>query len=65
MAILSYPEHVNVAVKLPLNRGLTININNDQFTICEPTPQKTKRGIGWMPKEIRKQPFEVAYIYKQ
>ncbi len=65
MAILSYPEHVNVAVKLPRNKGLTINIDNDQFTICEPTPQKTKRGIGWMPREIRKQPFEIAYIYNK
>lgn len=65
MAIISYPEHVNVAVKLPQNKGLTINIENDRYTICEPTPQKTKRGIGWMPKEIRNQPFEVAYLYKQ
>lgn len=65
MAIISYPEHVNVAVKLPQNKGLTINIENDRYTICEPTPQKIKRGIGWMPREIRKQPFEIAYIYKK
>jgi len=65
MAIISYPEHVNVAVKLPEQKGRTIKIDNVHFTICEPTPQKTKRGIGWMPKEIRKQPFEVAYVYKQ
>jgi hypothetical protein len=65
MAIISYPEHVNVAVKLPKQKGRTINIDNAHFTICEPTPQKTKRGIGWMPKQIRKQSFEVAYVYKQ
>ncbi len=65
MAILSYPEHVNVAVKLPRNKGLTINIDNDQFTICEPTPQKKKRGIGWMSRTLRKQPFEIAYVYNE
>ena len=65
MAILSYPEHVNVAVKLPRNRGLIINIENEQFTICEPTPQKSKRGIGWMSKDLRKQPYEIAYVYKK
>lgn len=63
MAILSYPEHVNVAVLLPRKKGSTIQIGNDMFTICEPTPQKKKRGIGWMPKKIKKQPFEIAYIY--
>ena len=62
MAILSYPEHVNVAVALPKNRGYKINIDNQVFTICEPTPQKINRGIGWMPKEIGKQPREIAYL---
>lgn len=65
MAILSYPEHVNVAVKLPRQKGQTIEIENEYFTICEPTPQKKKKGIGWMPKAIRKQPFEIAYVYKK
>ena len=65
MAIISYPEHVNVAVKLPRNKGLTFNIDNEQFTICEPTPQKSKRGIGWMSKQMRKQPYEIAYVYKK
>ena len=65
MAIISYPEHVNVAVQLPKNKGFTIDINNKKFTVCEPTPQKNKKGIGWVPKEIRKQPFEIAYVYKQ
>lgn len=65
MAILSYPEHVNVAVRLPRQKGSTIQIEDDFFTICEPTPQKKKKGIGWMPKEIRRQPYEIAYIYKR
>lgn len=65
MAIISYPEHVNVGVHLPKKKGISISIENQVYTICEPTPQKKKRGIGWMPKEIQKQPFEIAYTYKQ
>lgn len=65
MAIISYTEHVNVAVQLPKNKGITVEIDNQKFTICEPTPQKIKKGIGWIPKEIRKQPFEIAYVYKK
>ena len=63
MAIVSYPEHVNVAVLLPKKNGKQILMDNLSLTICEPTPQKKKRGIGWMPREIRKQPYEIAYFY--
>ena len=63
MAIVSYPEHVNVAVLLPKKNGKQILVDNLSLTICEPTPQKKKRGIGWTPKEIRKQPYEIAYFY--
>ena len=63
MAILSYPEHVNVAVLLSKPKGISVAVNNQRFTICEPTPQKIKRGIGWMSKAQRQQPFEIAYVY--
>ena len=63
MAILSYPEHVNVGVLLPKPKGISVAINNQRFTICEPTPQKIKRGIGWMSKKLRRDPFEIAYVY--
>lgn len=65
MAIISYPEHVNVAVLLPKPKGNSVAIDNQRFTICEPTPQKLKRGIGWMSKEISKQPYEIAYVYNK
>lgn len=64
MVIISYPEHVNVGIQLSKKKGFTITVENQTYTICEPTPQNKKRGIGWMPKEIRKQPFEIAYSYK-
>lgn len=64
MAILSYPEHVNVAVALPVKKKNTIQINNLFYTICEPTPQKRKRGIGWIPRTIKNQPYEIAYTFE-
>jgi hypothetical protein len=63
MAILSYPQHVNVAVLLPKTKGIPVTINNQRFTICEPTPQKYKRGIGWISMELRNQSYEIAYVY--
>ncbi len=65
MAIISYPEHVNVAVLLPKVKGIPLTIKNQRFTICEPTPQKLNRGIGWISKELRKEPFEIAYVYNK
>ncbi|MEY3058947.1 MAG: hypothetical protein RL000_299 [Bacteroidota bacterium] len=65
MAIISYPNHVNVAVQLPKPKGLGININGKVFTICEPTPQKIKHGIGWMSKKQRKESYEIAYLYQK
>jgi hypothetical protein len=65
MAIISYPEHVNVAVHLPKPKGMGIEINNQVFTICEPTPQKIKHGIGWMSKKQRKESYEIAYLFQQ
>jgi len=65
MAIISYTEHVNVAVQLPKPKGLGISLNNQVFTICEPTPQKQKHGIGWMSKQQRKDTYEIAYLYQK
>ena len=65
MAIVSYPEHVNVAVLLPKKNGKQVLVDNLSLTICEPTPQQKKMGVGWVPRVIRKQPYEIAYFYKQ
>jgi hypothetical protein len=65
MAIISYPEHVNVAIQLPKPKGIGITINNKVFTICEPTPQEFKHGIGWMSKQQRNETYEIAYLYQK
>jgi hypothetical protein len=63
MIVLSYPGHVNVAVKLDKPKGKTILHNGSIYTICEPTPQKKVFYLGEMEKKLSKKQFEVVYEY--
>jgi hypothetical protein len=63
MIVISYPDHINVAVKLERPRGNSIKLNGSTYTICEPTPQKKLLYLGQMEKKLRKQPYEVVYEY--
>jgi hypothetical protein len=64
MLVLSYPRHVTVAVKLPLKKGDKILYKNNQYFICEPTPQNKNLKIGNGIKELRNTAFEIVYEYK-
>jgi hypothetical protein len=63
MIVLSYPDHINVAVKLEKPEGIAVIYNGDRYTICEPTPQKKSVQMGQIENKLRKQPFEVVYEY--
>ena len=63
MIVLSYPGHVNVAVKLEKPKGKAILHNGSIYTICEPTPQKKVFYLGEMGKKLSKKQFEVVYEY--
>lgn len=63
MIVISYPGHINVAVKLENPKRKTINLNGSIYTICEPTPQKKVFNLGQMDKNLSKQPYEVVYEY--
>lgn len=63
MIVLSYPDHINVAVNLEKSKGKTILHNDKIYTICEPTPQKKVLYLGQMEKKLSKQPYEVVYAY--
>jgi hypothetical protein len=63
MLVLTYKDHVNVAVKID-GKGYTIRHNNADYTICEPTPQKKALGIGQISNERKKETFEIAYAYQ-
>jgi hypothetical protein len=63
MLVLTYSDHVNVAVKMD-GKGYTIRHNNADYTICEPTPQKKELGIGQISKARKKDAFDIAYAYE-
>jgi hypothetical protein len=63
MIVLSYPDHINIAVNLEKPRGRTILYNGKIYTICEPTPQKKVLYLGQMEKKLSTQPYEVVYEY--
>ena len=63
MIVLSYPKHVTVAVKLDKPVGTPILYNGDEYTICEPTPQKQDLLIGQILPTLRKVPYEIVYAY--
>ena len=63
MIVLSYPDHINVAVNLEKSKGKTIMHNGKIYTVCEPTPQKKVLYLGQIEKKLSKQPYEVVYEY--
>ncbi|MEJ7682224.1 MAG: hypothetical protein WKG06_31120 [Segetibacter sp.] len=40
MIVLSYPEHISIAVKFDKSIGNPIVYMGNDYSICEPTPQK-------------------------
>lgn len=63
MLVLSYPQHVTIAVQFDKPVGKTIEYNGRKYTICEPTPQKEDLALGEMIPSLRKKPYEIAYAY--
>ena len=63
MIVLSFPDHINVAVNLEKSKGKAIMHNGKIYTVCEPTPQKKVLYLGQMEKKLSKQPYEVVYEY--
>jgi hypothetical protein len=64
MIVLTYPEHVTVAVELKHGKGKPILYEGRKYYICEPTPQRIDLGIGDMLPEWKKQVYEIAYAYQ-
>jgi len=64
MIVLVYPSHVTVAVKLDKPVGKPIVYDGEPYYVCEPTPQKKDLHLGKSIPQLKKENFEVAYIYK-
>lgn len=63
MLVLTYPDHVTVAVKFEKGYGETITYNGLAYSVCEPSPQRYDLQIGELLPELKRQQFEIVYIY--
>jgi len=63
MIVLSYPNHITVAVKFDKPVGKPILYNGQQYSVCEPTPQKQDLNIGQAIPELKHVAYEVVYAY--
>ena len=64
MLVLSYTDHVTVAVKLDKPIGKPIKYDNELYTICEPTPQREDLRLGEQLPDINNKTYEIAFSYK-
>lgn len=63
MIVLSYPDHVTVAVKFSKPFGNTIDYKGEKYSICEPTPQQEDLPIGRTLSQLANTPYKIVYEY--
>lgn len=64
MIVLSYPQHVTVAIQFDKPQGNPIVYKGNQYWVCEPTPQLKNLKIGQGIPSLKKEAFEVVYEYQ-
>lgn len=64
MIVLSYPQHVTVAIQFDTPQGNPIVYKGNQYWVCEPTPQFKNLKIGQGIPALKNQAFEVVYEYQ-
>ena len=63
MIVLSYPQHVTVAVEFDKPIGNTITYNDKKYSVCEPTPQRKDLPVGKLLPTLKNEPYQVVYEY--
>ncbi len=63
MIVLSYPNHISIAIKLKKPVGKPIIYNGEKYTEAEPTPQMEDLPLGKMIPSLRNTNFQVVYVY--
>ncbi len=63
MIVLVYPAHVTIAVKFDKPIGDPIVYNGSKYSVCEPTPQGEELALGELPLHLKKQAYQVAFVY--
>lgn len=63
MIVLSFPNHVTIAVKFDKPVGKPILYKGSQYSVCEPTPQRRDLSIGRLLPGLKNLSYEVVYSY--
>jgi hypothetical protein len=63
MLVLTYPQHVTVAIQFEKAYGKTVEYQGMKYSICEPSPQKIDLRVGQILPELSKKEFQIAYAY--
>lgn len=64
MLVLTYPQHVTVAIQFDKAYGNTIQFEGRTYSLCEPSPQDVDLRVGQVMPDLRRQPYEIAYAYQ-
>lgn len=64
MIVLSYPEHITIAVQFSKPVGNPIYYKGNEYSICEATPQRLDLKLGQSIPHLKKVPFDVVYEYR-
>ena len=64
MIVLSYPEHITIAVQFSKSVGNPIYYKGNEYSICEATPQRQDLKLGQSIPHLKKVPFDVVYEYR-
>jgi hypothetical protein len=63
MIVLTYPQHVTIAIKFSKPVGTPIVYKGEQYSVCEPTPQQSDLSVGQLIPGLSKTHYEIAYAY--
>jgi len=63
MIVLSYPEHISVAIQFSKPLANPLHYNGNDYWVCEPTPQHKDLKIGRVLPSLKKQSYEVVVEY--
>ena len=63
MIVVSFPEHITMAVKFEKPIGKAILYNGEYYSVCEPTPQKKDLPIGKLLPQLQNKAYEIPYAY--
>jgi hypothetical protein len=63
MIVLTYPEHVTVAVHLNKSYENSFVFNGERYLTCEHTPQSVALEIGELISNLSKQAYQIVHAY--